>query len=62
MAMHAIEGIDVPAGGEAVLKPGGYHIMLINLAREPREGESISVTLVFAQAGELEVLFQVRNP
>jgi hypothetical protein len=62
MSMRAIEGIDLPAGGEAVLKPGGYHIMLINLKRELRDGEAISITLVFEQAGELEVAFPVRNP
>jgi hypothetical protein len=51
--MRPVERIDVPAGGEAVLEPGGYHVMLMNLKEELREGERIEVVLELEQAGSV---------
>ena len=48
-------GIDIPASGMAELKPGGYHVMLMNVKREIKVGETIEVTLVFEKAGEIKV-------
>jgi periplasmic copper chaperone A len=42
------------------LKPGGYHIMLINLARDLKAGEAIKLTLVFQNAGKIAVTAQIR--
>lgn len=56
MRMREVEGgIDVPAGGKAVLEPGGLHIMLLGLTQELVEGERFPMTLTFEQAGEIEV-------
>jgi len=56
MSMREVPGgLEIPAGGEAILKPGGYHIMLMGLKRELKAGEAISVTLVFENAGEITV-------
>ena len=53
--MQKVAGIDIPASGMAELKPGGYHVMLMNVKREIKVGETIEVTLVFEKAGEIKV-------
>lgn len=55
MKMAPVEGIEVPADGEAALEPGGYHIMLINLVEDFMPGDTFSVTLNFEHAGEISV-------
>ncbi|MCK0094601.1 copper chaperone PCu(A)C [Yoonia sp. F2084L] len=57
--MH-IDGIDVPAGETVVLEPGALHVMFMGLQGDPlEEGETVPATLIFEQAGEVEVLFNV---
>lgn len=56
---HLADGLRLPAGGEVVLKPGGYHLMFIQPAQSFAEGETVPATLVFEQAGEVEVEFSV---
>jgi copper(I)-binding protein len=46
MKMRAVPGIDIPAGKGAELKPGGYHVMLMNLKAQMKEGEVVPITLV----------------
>lgn len=46
MRMRAVAGIDLPAGKSVELKPGGYHIMLINLKQQIKDGDLVPVTLV----------------
>ena len=46
MRMRAVPGIDLPAGQRVDLKSGGYHIMLIDIKRQVKEGETIPLTLV----------------
>lgn len=53
--MRAIPVIEVPAGGKVELKPGGLHIMLINLKAPLKAGEVIPLKLRFEKAGEIEV-------
>lgn len=52
MRMRKVESITVPAGGSAELKPGGDHIMFIDLDKPLAEGQTVPVTLVFAKAGK----------
>ena len=53
MRMRRVKGgIDVPAGGMALLKPGGFHIMFIGLKNALKAGDKIALTLVFEKAGE----------
>jgi periplasmic copper chaperone A len=61
MKMRAVEGLDVPAHGEAVLEPGGLHIMLIGLKAPLEEGKSFALTLEFENAGEIEVTTTVED-
>ncbi len=46
MKMRAIAGIDLPAGKAVELKPGGYHVMLIDLKRQLKAGDTVPLTLV----------------
>ncbi|MBK8024937.1 MAG: copper chaperone PCu(A)C [Chloroflexi bacterium] len=63
MQMRPIEsGIVVPAGGAALLKRGGLHIMLINLKAELMLGELLDLRLTFASGVELIVTAPVREP
>lgn len=55
MRMRQVEGVDVPAGGEVVFRPGGYHIMFIGLHKPLKQGERFPVTLTFEKAGEKTV-------
>ena len=62
MKMRQVEYIEAPAGGQAELKPGGLHIMLIGLKQDLVEGESIDITLYFEEAGKVRVSAEVRAP
>ena len=46
MKMRAVAGVDLPAGKPVELKPGGYHVMLMDLKQQAKVGESIALTLV----------------
>lgn len=47
-------GFTVPAGGRLELKPGGYHIMLMDLAKPIRPGDQVAFTLALAGGGTVE--------
>ena len=47
MKMRRVEHIDVPAGGETVLQPGGLHIMLMGLVKQLKPGEYVSLEFHF---------------
>ncbi len=54
------EGLDIPAGGEEILQPGGYHVMLIGLTEDLTNGMTFDLTLEFEHAGEVTVPVTVR--
>ena len=47
MKMRRVGHIDVPAGGETVLQPGGLHIMLMGLVKQLKPGEYVSLEFHF---------------
>lgn len=56
MKMRAVpEGLEIPAGGEAALAPGGYHLMLVGLEKPFAEGEKVPLDLQFEKAGTVSV-------
>jgi copper(I)-binding protein len=61
MGMRPVDEIPVPAGGSVSLEPGGYHIMLLELAAPLEMGTTIEVVLTFAEAGELVLEAEVRD-
>lgn len=60
MRMRQVRGIDIPAGGEATLRPGGLHIMFFDIDAPFEEGQRVPVTLHFERAGELRIEFVAR--
>ena len=56
------DGLPIPAGETVVLKPGGYHLMLMELQDSLSEGTMTPVTLTFERAGEVEVQLAVGAP
>ena len=59
MKMRQVKDISVPAGGAVELKPGGLHLMFMNIKAPLTAGESVPVKLKFAKAGEVEVKMPV---
>jgi hypothetical protein len=58
--MREVKGYEVPARGTLELKPGGAHLMLVNLKAPLKEGMSVPLTLRFEKAGEVKTELQVR--
>lgn len=61
MGMRKMDRLEIPAGGTVELKPGSYHLMLIDLTRELVVGEKIEITLTFEKAGDVKVTAEVRG-
>ncbi len=55
------EGLPIPAGGTAELKPGGAHVMVMGLEATLAEGGELPLTLEFAEAGSVDVVVPVRK-
>lgn len=47
MRMRAIDGLELPPGRSVDLKPGGYHVMLMDLRGRIQPGDRVPLTLVF---------------
>ncbi len=61
MKMRAVPGIDIPAGGKAELKPGGYHVMLMALKGPLVEGQEVPLTLRFEKSGTVDVKVKIES-
>ncbi len=60
MTMRPLEeGIEIPAGGSVELKPGSFHIMLMDLAHPLVEGKTFEGTLTFENAGDVDVTYAI---
>jgi copper(I)-binding protein len=53
------DGLDIAPGATVELKPGSYHIMMMNLSRPLAKGERVKAVLNFEKAGKAEVEFAV---
>lgn len=47
MKMRPVTGVELPAGQAVELKPGGFHVMLMDLKKPITAGEAVPLTLVF---------------
>lgn len=56
MRMRAVKALALPAGRTVELKPGGYHMMLMDLRQQMKEGEVVPVTLVVESGGKRETI------
>jgi periplasmic copper chaperone A len=53
------QGLAVPPGASVELKPGGYHLMLMELRAPLAAGATVPVTLVFERAGRVDIQLRV---
>ena len=59
--MIKLDTIEIAAEGEAVLKPGGMHLMLINPKKSINVGERVSMTLEFSNGGKTIISAKVKK-
>lgn len=61
MEMRQVQAISVPANGKTVLKPGGYHIMLIGLTRKIKSGDTVDINLEFDDGSKQAIKADVKK-
>jgi periplasmic copper chaperone A len=62
MKMRPVAAIDIKAKGEAALKPGGLHVMMIDLKAPMKEGDVVPITLTFDDGSSKKVEAKVVRP
>jgi copper(I)-binding protein len=62
MRMRAIAALELPAGKAVELKPGGFHVMLMGLKQQVKEGDTVPVTLVVEGADGKRENVDVKAP
>lgn len=62
MKMRPIPALDLPAGRTVELKPGGYHLMLMELKQSLKAGSSIPLTLLLRDAAGAESRLELKVP
>lgn len=62
MKMRQVPGLALPAGKAVELKPGGYHVMLLDLKAQVKEGDVVPVTLVFEDKDGKRETVEIKAP
>lgn len=62
MAMQKVSGIEVPAGGTTELKPGSFHVMMLDIKRNLVPGDRITLDVRFQSGTEKTIVAEVREP
>lgn len=62
MKMRAVPTLELPAGKTVELKPGGYHVMLMDLKAPLAKDTSVPITLVFQDAKGAESKLKLNVP
>ncbi len=62
MKMRAVKALDLPAGKNVELKPGGYHVMLMDLKQQMKEGDTVPLTLVVEGKDKKRSTIEVKAP
>ncbi len=60
MRMRQVSGVPMVRGEERLLRPGDYHVMLLDMPQMLEPGETFTVTFFFASGRTLEAEAQVR--
>lgn len=61
MKMRPLKELDLKPGGSVTLKPGGMHVMLMELKQPLKEGDRFPLALTFEKAGRIETVVTVRK-
>jgi len=59
MRMRPVPSLPLQPNDPVVLKPGGYHLMLMGLKQQLKDGETFPVTLSFEKAGNVTATVHV---
>ena len=62
MRMRAVDKLALPAGKAIDLTPGGYHVMLMDLAQPLKEGDVVPVTLTFVDKAGKRITQEIKAP
>lgn len=62
MKMRAVPSLSLPAGKKVELKPGGYHLMLMDLKAPLAKDSTVPVTLLFKDAKGAESKLELKLP
>lgn len=62
MRMRAVTALDLPPGKAVALKPGGYHMMLLDLKQPLKAGDTVPVTLVVEGADKKRETIEIKVP
>ena len=62
MKMRQVPAIDIKAKGEAVLRPGGFHVMMIDLKTPLKDGDKVAITLGFEDGSSKQIEAPVKKP
>jgi len=62
MKMRAMSGLDLPAGQTVQLKPGGYHLMLMDLKQALDVGSKVPLTLTFKDTKGVQSKLELSLP
>lgn len=60
MRMRHVEQLSVPAGQTVEFSPGGYHVMLMDVAEAPEVGSQFDLELIFEPGQTVDVSVEVR--
>jgi copper(I)-binding protein len=61
MRMRQVKDFEIPARERITLRPGGSHLMLVDVVRPLKKGERFTMRLRFERAGEMEVELEVQE-
>ena len=61
MKMRQVKALEIPARERYELRPGGAHLMLVDIVRPLKKGDRFTLKLAFERAGELEVELEVQE-
>lgn len=53
MKMRKVDSVEISKGGSVSFEPHGYHVMLIDLKKPLKEGDTVKLTLKFKNAGDI---------
>jgi len=62
MKMRQVDAVNLPAGRTVEFEPGGYHIMLMELKEQVKEGTTVPLTLVFEDRKGQRQTVEVQAP
>ncbi len=62
MKMRALPSLALPAGKTVELRPGSYHVMLIDLKAQIKDGDTVPVTLTVESADGKRSEIEVKAP